>query len=309
MFKWPGMPSARAEPSELADFAELCCLRDGLASMGSVSRQLGRLEENDYSEGVPEDDEVDEDVEAAYGEIEQRSGVCRAGYPFELTSDGRAILLRSEDGLRGRQLVYTYLLLATRLRMDRARTHAGIDGTELLERLGESVGREYLGCRSEGMVFGSAAGDSDFRGRVEELCTRLKEGRGYVDRSGRRKIQGDGKLDVVVWKAFSDELPGKLIAFGQCKTGTSYEEELAQLQPDAFCRKWIDEPFVVVPVRMFFLAEAVPRCDLYDFSVDAGVLFDRCRIVDYSEAVNEGILEEVGRWTEAAAVASGLDAS
>ena len=58
MFRWPGVPSPRADTHELADFAELLSWRQGSASATTVVRDLGRLAENEYSEGVPEEEEI-----------------------------------------------------------------------------------------------------------------------------------------------------------------------------------------------------------------------------------------------------------
>ena len=84
MFKWPGLPSPRAPAHEVADFAELVCWRGGGTSLNEVRAVLGRLDENDYSEGVPEEEAITEVVEGAYSEIERRREGCRGGYPFSI---------------------------------------------------------------------------------------------------------------------------------------------------------------------------------------------------------------------------------
>ena len=67
MFKWPGTPSARSPEHELADYAELVCWKHNSASTTVLSADLGRLDENDYYDGVPEEEETDQVVTAAYG--------------------------------------------------------------------------------------------------------------------------------------------------------------------------------------------------------------------------------------------------
>ncbi len=101
---------------------------------------------------------------------------------------------------------------------------------------------------------------------------------------------------------------GKLIGFGQCKTGTSYKDYLTVLQPDRFIQKWMREPLVVPPVRMFFISEAlaVTPHGRFEDSIDAGLLFDRCRIVDFCDGVGEEVMTTLRQWTAAAAVANGL---
>ena len=275
--------------------------------MTDILRQLVRLEENDYSTGVPIDEATEIKVQEAYAEVDSRGSLCGTGYPFELSEDGAALIARLAVPSATRN-VYKYLLLATRLNMKDDRRHAGIDGTLLFEALAADVAREYFGAGTEGLVFGTSSEARSFGCKVEELCSRLGEGIGFANGVGggeseRESTERDGKLDIAVWKHFADKREGKIIAFGQCKTGTSYRDQLAQLQPTAFCRKWMRKMPAVEPVRMFFVAEAVGRDTLYDFSADAGVVFDRCRIVEYCRTVGEPVLEQLNAWTDAAEAA------
>ena len=305
MFKWPGGPSPRASAHELADFAELTAWQLGSVSWTHLARLLGRLDEQDYSDGVPEEDEMDSVVQAAYEELQQRSESCVTGYPFQLDASGytlttprRHVYLKSH--------IYKYLLLATRLNMNTNKNHAGIDGTLLFERLAAEMARNYFGEKAESLVFGTASDHSSFADRINYLCQRVGEGSSFVNRNSSLNRQRDGKLDVVVWKPFPDGLPGKFIGFGQCKTGTDYKDTLTMLQPDAFCRKWIASPLAFVPIRAFFVSEALHRESWYDAAVDAGLLFDRCRVVEFSEAISHEVADDIISWTTAAALSTGL---
>ena len=293
--------------TRLADFAELICWQRGRTSATVLSRLLARLAENDYSDGVPVDEEADGRIEATYGEIERRRDACRGGYPFEIGGEGHTLRVIKGRG-NPAYAIYRYLLLSTRLNMSSDRSHAGIDGTLLLENLSAEVAKGYFGERAESIVFGTAASGAGFQERVDDLCRRLGEGGGFTDRPSAGASARDGKLDVVVWKPFTDELPGQLMGFGQCKTGTNYRDSATVLQPDAFVKKWLREPLTVSPVRMFFVSEALAaaRDKRYGISIDAGLLFDRCRIVDFCHGVDAGTMAKVSQWTVAAAAASEL---
>ena len=305
MFKWPGTPSARPQAHELADFAELLCWQEGYTSAAAIGRVLGQLAENDYPDGVMEEEEIPGYIVDAYLEIERRVEACGGCYPFEMDDKGNA-LQETQDYSNESLLIYRYLLLATRLNMIKNHKHAGIDGALLFEEVSAETGRLYFGARTESLVFGTAVGGIAFSAKVNDLCEMLGEGDGYVDRSGNSAQQKDGKLDVVLWKHFSDHQPGKFIAFGQCKTGTHYQDTLAVLQPDAFCEKWIQSPLALKPARMFFVAEAVHRDSWFNNAKDAGLLFDRCRIVDFSCGIDPVVLDKVKTWTAAAAEATDL---
>ena len=304
-FKWPGAPSPRAPAHELADFAELTAWQDESVSHASLSKDLGRLAENDHSDGVPEDDEAEPVIDDAFVELERRREACggAGAYPFEIGKNGNT--LRTVPGARNtKRLVYIYLLLATRLHMDRNRLHAGLDGTHLFEHLSAAVARGYLGARADSLVFGTAAGR--FADKINNLCHRIGEGRCFESLLGISPHQHDGRLDVAAWKSFSDGLSGKLIVFGQCKTGTHYKDSLTQLQPDGFCKKWFRVSPVVNPVRAFFVSESLPRADWEDIGVDAGLMFDRCRIVDFCDDIDGKTRQNIAEWTKAAAAAVGL---
>ena len=305
MFKWPESPSPRAPEHEIADYAELVCWQENLMSVTGLSKQLGRLDDNDYSDGVPEEDDTDELVKAAYLEIERRREACRGGYPFDISREGNT-LRPSQDTGNNRHTIYKYLLLATRLNMKTKRVHAKIDGTLLFEELAAEAAREYFGARAESLVFGTASGTAGFSDKVKDLCNRIKEGDGYKSRDEAPQNKKDDKLDVVVWKQFTDSLPGKFIAFGQCKTGTNYKDEIAQLKPDSFCRKWLISSPAFSPVPMFFVSEALFRLSWYGVASDAGLLFDRCRIVDFCGGISSKVLKKVRTWTKAASRAEGL---
>lgn len=305
MFKWPGTPSPSSKDHELADYAELDCWKHTTNSMASFSKELVRIAENDHTDGVPEVEEAEIVVEAAYDEIDRRREVCRSDYPFEAIRQGKVIRL-DQDSENPKHIIYKFLLLATRLNMKTNRTHADIDGTLLFEELSETVARNYLGDSADGYVFGTSAETRNFEEKINTLCKRIGEGDRFRNRNDASPSERDGKLDIVVWKNFTDGRAGKLIAFGQCKTGTSYKDTLTQLQPDSFCSKWMDSSPVVTPVRMFFIAEALSSDHWHNTAVDAGILFDRCRIIDFADETDSELLAKISVWTQAAAVAAEL---
>lgn len=326
MFKWPGLPSSQASAHEFADFVELNAWRDGLFSVTGRSNVSARLRENDYSGGVPEEEEAIDLANASdttvqsresteqpvvvgeeFKEIQRRAESCGTGYPFAISQHGHT-LRRAFDPENTKHTIYQYLLLATRLNMGSSRVHGGFDGTAIFEELSAEVGRNYLGQRALSLVFGTANIFHSFPDKVNELCRQMGEGGAFVNRNEGPPTEQDGKLDIVAWKPFSDLLSGKLIVFGQCKTGTDYRDTLAQLQPDAYCKKWLRDQPVVTPVRAFFVAEALLRSRWHNFAADSGLLFDRCRIVDYCDNVSGDILKQAKAWTGAAATATGLPA-
>lgn len=308
MYKWPNIPSERASAHEIADFVELTAWRDQSASAVAMSRAVARTAEVDYSSGVPEEDEeglMGQNLHDAYSEIEERLISCGQahGYPFIIETPDSTLTMHFRESCN-RHLVYRYLLLVTRLSKGGDHRFDCVSGADLFEELCAQVAKSYLGSRAESLVFGTTSGGT-FRGKVVNLTQRIGEGVGA--KKGISSSTRDGKLDVVAWKPFADQVYGKLILFAQCKTGTGYRHSVTQLQPQQFCQKYMEEQPAVIPMRAFFVSEALPRAGIfsrikwYEMATDSGLFFDRCRIIDYCDSLEDNTVERIRKWTDAAA--------
>lgn len=301
-FKWPDVPSLQNDLHVLADYAELKCWQNQRTSKQELISTMVQLDDNDYASGVPEEDSSFPTLDQVFDEISRRQMDCAGGYPFRIDPSGHVLYPATED--QDRFVFYKYLLLATRLNMNTRKVQAGLDGTEIFEHLAAQASKSYFGSRSEALVFGSRAGISNFPGRVDQLCAELNEGEGFSDRDPKISRQKDGKLDIVVWKPFADNLPGKLVAFGQCKTGSSYDAN--DLHPEAFCEKWMSSALPVKPLRLFLVAEALLRARWIVHSIDNGLQFDRCRIVAHCKDIDTQLMDQIAHWTHAAATSHDL---
>ena len=300
MFKLPGTPSPTSDVGELADYMELRSWMTGAMSSRDMVSFLGQVDDNQNNEGIQDDENATTDkIDEVMQEIEQRHLACGGGYPFILRHEGTVLECAALDD-RVQRIAYRYLLLCTRLRMDRSRVQAGLDGANLMERLSAHVLANYLGsARCQSLVFGTSAGGS-FSDRVEKLCSALGEGGGLRPLAGvTPPASGDAKLDVVAWIPFRDRQPGQLVVFGQCKTGTNWRDTVGELQPDSFVKKWLRGPPLVDPIRAFLIAEAQDR-GRWDVVADTGVFFDRCRIVDLCTGMPPDLAQDVGNWTSGA---------
>lgn len=313
MFKLPGIPDATAAKHELADYVEWRTWQNGHFSVEDLTSELTRLADEDYSSGVLENEiimqgegniEVEQAIIEVYDELGIRAKACDRMYPFFLEYNSRVLSRKTKHDIPIWE-IYKFLLLSTRLDMSANKMHAGYDGTQLFEELSAIVAENFFGDRAESIVFGARPNDPDFKFKIENLCNKLGEGGGYKKKiSAQNPRTRDGKLDFAVCKYFSDMREGKLIGFGQCKTGTHWDEHVTELQPFDFCRKWFKDFPPVIPIRMFFISEALSLDYWYDFSVDAGLLFDRCRIIDFysnnDKKNNTGnvILNKITLWNE-----------
>ena len=263
---------------------------------------LGRTGDNEYNEGVDDEDDLNANaLDDVMVEIDRRSKSCVGGYPFALDLKG-TVLRHDPNDTSERAVVYRYLLLSTRLNMTADKVQANIDGTGLLEEISAAVLRCYLGYdRAKSIVFGTAIGGT-FPRKVDALCAALGEGGSFETLDPGPVNANDGRLDSVAWVPFSDMREGKLIIFCQCKTGSSWKEHTTQLQPDVFIKRWMKHrTFLVVPVRAFCVSEATCPTNWRGLVGYAGLLFDRLRVVDFLDRIDPGLLKRIQSWNAAAA--------
>lgn len=124
----------------------------------------------------------------------------------------------------------------------------------------------------------------------------LNEGGSFKEPEGSTGRQNDGKLDVIVWKPFSDNRGSKLIGMGQCKTGSSWENMVTQLQPSVFFGSYCSMTPYVEPVRLFFVTASCKE-KWEELSRSGGIFFDRCRIMDYlPESLDKDLFTRITNW-------------
>lgn len=299
MFKLPGnLPTRSSSIEELVDYVEWQCIQHGNISVTEVLRPIIFASDEIRISGVTDDsDRMINKLDDISVEIERRIKATKGKYPFRNNLRGYRIAVTRYDH---NYWIYVYLLLSTRLDMLKDKEWRGIDGTKILEELAAVIAKEYFGERAESLIFGTAM-PGGFQQKVQHICDCTGEGHSYINRNTSTPSAKDDKLDVVVWKNFNDKNRSKLLGFGQCKTGTSWDDAATiELQPGDFCSKWFRDHPISPPVKMFFSSQYFPLDD-YSKSKNAGIVFDRFRILDYlPEEIGGQVFEKLVLWCKAA---------
>lgn len=302
MFKlFNQIPTSDDYITDLCDYLEFKSIisSDNTISVNDILKDFLRSTDEDTHDGIDDVEDLNrEKLELVSSECQRRAISSGDRYPFELEFNGEVIRFL---GLRNTEsILYVYLLFATRLDMRENRRLEDIDGTNLLELISSEVSKSYFGGKSQSYVMGTST-PGGFRAKVAELISLLGEGFQFVNANEGPVDENDGGLDIVVWIDFSDRKPSKLIAFGQCKTGTNWETHIQALNSEAFCKLWFSRQPVVTPVRLFFVADIVHTERWYKVAVNAGLLFDRLRIVDHMpENMPDELIESITTWTNSA---------
>lgn len=300
MFKLPStLPTLQSKFEDLADYAEYIALINSEISFSNLLRPALIASDEIEINGIEDDsDKMSYKIDEISSEINRRINVTNGKYPFSLINKDYSI--KCEISENDYFHIYTFMLLATRLNMLKEKVQDGIDGTHLFEKLSALVALNFFGENTQGDVFGTSKTDiKGFRAKLHQITTQMKEGGPIHERPGL--TPQDDKVDIIVWKGFSDQKKSQLIAFGQCKTGTNWKEHLSELDPDTFCKTWFTDQPIVLPVKMFFCAQYFHH-DIWDGKgYTAGLIFDRFRIIDYLPSeIDQALLDDIKKWNVAA---------
>lgn len=297
MFKLPdGIPGKHSDNQEWADYAEFHSVAQSISFFNLV-RPVSLISDEIDISGIDDDsDRLRQKADSIANEVRNRNRQLGDLYPYKLENKDYSIKFGNSGDLH--EWIYLFLLLSTRVNMGKHRIINEIDGALLFEHLCAEVSKEYFGKYTDVDIIGTSNSDStNFRAKLEEIFTKIGEGGELHDNSNYR-VQDD-KVDIIAWIRFADKNPSTFIAFGQCKTGTSWVDRLSELNARAFCNKWFTRQPVLTPIRMFFTAQYFPRDLWYVRASEAGLVFDRFRILEYlPEKLDENIVEKIKIWCE-----------
>jgi hypothetical protein len=228
---------------------------------------------------------VEAKAHQVFAELEARQIVMARTYPFEV-APGR---LRVR-GCWQECTAYTFCLCLSYLRTeaDPPPTPLAEQAAKLFERLATVAAKNFVNGEARRFGFPREAQDEmppGFEEAVHKLCEVLGEGQGFnVLAPGPTPKNKDGHLDVVAWRDFPDGAPGKLVLFGSCASGGNWRRKLTELNPGAFCRKWIAGLCSPILKTMFIPYRiGTGNLDWRDRVCDAGIIFERCRIAYWAD--------------------------
>lgn len=265
------LPDSPTDPLKLADWLELLALTspDGNSSRGDLERALHAAGLVD----LPSDEAIEEKVISVMSELQDRAKAAGEAYPFET----EAGLLCAETNWEEFPSYVFCLCLSYFGCKERKGSKAY--PRRWFEHLSRDALKDYIGGCA--IRFGSPRSKKEvpvkFKDAIKFICMAMKEGEDFKN-AGLPHRQDDA-VDIIAWKQFADELPGKLIAFGNCATERDWEgSKRTELQPEAFCSDWMTEPPPCKIVKTFFVPHRIERRRLSPNIRRTGIIFDRCRI-------------------------------
>lgn len=300
-------PPASADAETHADWIEVCsivdtdrrCSREDLISALRVAGGIDAFEEIG-PEGDVGSERIQALAESAMDIIENRAEILGGDrYPFVVMGGSIA----ASRVISGAGEIYQLLALASYFSGKLGGSNA--EYTRLFEDISAVAARDYLGgstTNAKVYQMGSprrSGQPSRFADAVTDMCAKMHDGGMAKDRPQAADMK-DAKLDIAAWIPTPDRRQGKLIGFGQCATGRNWRDKVSELQPDSWCKLWITDTFPVLPVRMFFVPHAIPSNDWLVVSYNAGMIFDRVRVVAHSNEIPPSIGNRVRQWLSVA---------
>ncbi len=267
------LPDSPTDDLQLADWLEVVALlsEDLNASRGDLESVLNRASVLD-----PEDAEaVDRKVLDVFSELELRATAAGSGYPFSVEGP----VLQATSNWKNCSS-YVFCLFVSYFRWKRP-TGSPYYPARLFEALSAEAARQWLG--GQAVRFGSPRAPEElpksFAKALDCVCKELiREGGGFKKRPHAVHWSKDYGLDVVAWRDWPDALSGKLILFGACASGEDWQDKTRDLVLGDFFALQMNESPESRVIPAFFVPRRVPQTRWRQTSIEAGIIFDRCRI-------------------------------
>lgn len=301
-YKIPVIPGSKSKIEELADFWEITAIqkKGTPTSLTNIAHILQiELDEHEHDGITSEGDAIESTLDTVLKELKRRDEICNNHYPFKLDQTSISYIESTDWPSK----LYRFLLYATRLNMKDEKVQSEIDATLLFEDLCAQIGSSFLGPNAQSLVFGTANPGS-FEDKVNNLVKNIGEGGCFVNRNSNVPTNKDDGIDVVIWRNFKDNRIGKLIAFGQCKTGDSWRDSISKFNVSSFQKKWFHDSAIFTIPLVFLTDTLFYDRNFYNDQIDK-IFLNRFRIFEYGhtlppDGIPSNIINNITTWVEGA---------
>jgi hypothetical protein len=263
-------------PSTVADWIEL--------HLATSAKAISRLEIASVVEQASGDEPSEDFLNSIWIELINRQ--AQYSNPLFKVIDKR---IESEDYSGSKEEYIVCLILSLFGVQEEFR-----DGPKLFERLSAEVVKRYL----NGKVF--IFGWPPIEGTPTAIAERIKSAcECFHERFAESPAEryNDRGVDLVAWIPFIDSKSSQCVILAQCASGHNWREKTTRL-PLSSWKQYIH--WACNPMKAFFVPCIIPDNLWHDVSNEAGILFDRIRIMNL---IGDGIedpqlLAELREWRE-----------
>ena len=254
----------------LADWLELSTIEStsSVSSVAAIEQAIRAAEGPDMSE------DIEQSIGGVMTEIELRSNAADVAYPIDVAGD--TLTLKDNWPV---YLPYVFCLVLSYFGFvnPQARSRT-VYPERWFEHLSRNAAQSYMS--GPAVRFGWPRDPQEipasFPKAVDYICQNtIKEGIGY--KSAPIPDDKDAGIDVIACHSFPDNLPGRIILFGQCAAGRGWDQKVNDLQPKVFISEWLKDSPRSPFVKALFIPHCIERHHLEHNTRHAGIIFDRCR--------------------------------
>ena len=257
-----------------------------MASTSTLERALTA-----FSDSTDQDlsSQIEEAVGRAMNEITHRSFAAAAAYPMSIEHD--AIILHDNWD---EYLPYIFCLVLSYF----SRFHPDItrpviaDTSRWFEHLSRDAAQSYMSGVAVRFGFPRDPAEipAGFQDAVDYVCRNIIfEGVGYKPASV--PDDKDAGIDVLACRNWPDQLPGKILLFGQCASGIWWNQKVDELNPEVFIKEWLQESPRSQFVKSMFIPHRIDQHIFEHTLRHAGIVFDRCRVALWAHGFSSSPIE------------------
>ena len=337
-------PTPNDTRSRLADWLEILSLTKtrrtatlgDFLSLIDLLGDAGHVVETEAETGEDLESEILEDsrfapADEVLDELDYRSNALKEHYPFRIEVQGRSWSIILEDEatnpeLNAARTSYLFCLIASAIRDHRISSNPGSPLLQAIPDLFQAIAvKAAVGILGgEAISFGWPRPEGlAFQPALRRASERLGLGRPLENvplwSMGREK---DAGIDIIAWRDFGDQRPGKFVLFGQVASGWNWTDKSVKNDTATFL-SWFSErptehfiPAIFIPFPQHHACsgreeapfEAVAVAEAWHREQKFGLVIDRFRIVSAAarhlvaprQAEEQDTLSDVNGWVTGA---------
>lgn len=259
---------------------------------------------NQLNEEGEDDDAIDADtktealIDEVFTELERREKSAVDRYPFTVNQKGTTLSFDLSTQSFGKY-TYVFCLLISEYRRktyipSRIFHPISAEIEELFQVCSTVAAAGLLNGRAISFGFPRPDGSGFLEALRRTYEDLILEGKTeHKTRPGVSSKTKDGGIDIIAWRSFPDNLPGKLYLLGQCASGANYENKSIRSYLGRFHGDWFTMQPASPPLEALFVPFMLDhnmqihkgqtrneaRHGHYSsLARDFGIIIDRCRL-------------------------------
>ena len=227
-------------------------------------RTLNEELEDGVDDEIDVQDNLDEElVQRVYEEINLRTQSLGGAYPFTLDRENYELCAIETDEITLGGWIYLYCLILSHAKADSVlKKSLGLTGNDL-RRKPMQVAATYAAAAEMGNAISFGFPRPNNTGIIDAIDHAFGQtiGEGVAlsePKDGYLVSSKDAGIDIIAWKNSVDNLPGKLLMYGQVASGYNWEDKSVKNDIDQFKCTFFSDPPQSPEISSIFIPFCIP---------------------------------------------------